>query len=119
MTTAAAAPASPPDTDPRHLDEAVARVREGAAAWARAPIEERIALARSMLLGIDRNARGMARAACAAKRYPFDSPVAGDEWLAVFVTVRVLRQLVSSLSEIARRGTTLARRGSARRWTGG
>ena len=38
------APSTVP-TEPRRLDEAVARVREAAPAWARAPIEERIALA--------------------------------------------------------------------------
>ncbi len=101
----AAAPA-PPDTEPRLLDEAVSRLQEGARAWARAPIAERIALARSMLLGVDRNARGMVRAACAAKRIPVDAPASADEWLAVYVAARILRKLVESLSAIARSGTT-------------
>ena len=62
--TAAAAPKS---TDPRRLDEAVARVREAAPGWARASLQQRIALARSMLRGVDRNAERMVREACAAK----------------------------------------------------
>jgi acyl-CoA reductase-like NAD-dependent aldehyde dehydrogenase len=93
-------------TEPEALDAAVARVREAAPRWARASIAERIALARSMLRGLDRNAERGVRAACAAKSIPMDSPAAGDEWLAAYVAVRILRQLVSSLSDIARRGTT-------------
>ena len=82
-------------------------MREGAAAWARAPIRERIALARSMLLGMERNARGMARAACAAKRYPVRLARRGRRVArGVYVATRILRQLAESLSQISRRGTT-------------
>lgn len=102
--TAAAAPSS---TDPRHLDEAVARVREGAPRWARASLEERIALARSMLAGVERNAERMVRDACAAKGLPFDSPAAGEEWLSSpYATARMLRQFGHSLRTLARTGNT-------------
>ncbi len=102
--TAAAAPKS---TDPRRLDEAVARVREAAPGWARASLQERIALARSMLRGVDRNAERMVREACAAKGLPPEAPVAGEEWLnSPYPTVRMLRQLVHSLSMLARNGNT-------------
>ncbi len=100
--TAAAAP-SP--TEPRRIDEAVARVREGARVWARAPISERIALARSMLRGAARVAERSARAGCEAKGIPYDSTAAGDEWIASpYLTVRFLRQWVTSLESIARTG---------------
>ncbi|HEY6003941.1 MAG TPA: aldehyde dehydrogenase family protein [Anaeromyxobacter sp.] len=102
--TAAAAPTS---TDPRSLDAAVERVREGAPRWARASIEERVALARSMLAGVDRNAERMVREACAAKGIPFDAPAAGEEWLSSpFPTVRMLRQIIRSLQALARTGNT-------------
>jgi aldehyde dehydrogenase (NAD(P)+) len=98
---------SPAPTEPRRIDEAVARVREAAPAWARAPVGERIALARAMLRGVDRNAERMTREACAAKGLPFDAPVAGDEWLAApYPTVRILRQLVRSLTLLGRNGNT-------------
>lgn len=102
--TALTAPAS---TEPRRLDEAVARVREGAPRWARASIDERIALARSMLRGIDRTAERMVRDACAAKGLSFGETVSGEEWLSSpYSTARILRQLVHSLQLLARNGNT-------------
>ncbi|HSN14748.1 MAG TPA: aldehyde dehydrogenase family protein, partial [Anaeromyxobacteraceae bacterium] len=102
--TAAVAPTS---TDPRRLDEAVARVREGAPRWARASLQERIALARSMLAGVDRTAERMVRDACAAKGLPFDTPLAGEEWLSSpYTTARLLRQIVHSLTTLSRTGNT-------------
>ncbi|HET8540057.1 MAG TPA: aldehyde dehydrogenase family protein [Anaeromyxobacter sp.] len=98
---------APTSTEPRRLDEAVARVREAAPGWARAPIEERIALARAMLAGVDRNAERMVREACAARSLPFGATVSGDEWLVgPYTTIRILRQLVRSLTAIARNGNT-------------
>ncbi len=98
---------APSPTEPRRLDEAVARVRDAAPAWARAPVEERIELARAMLRGLDRNAERMVREACAAKGLPFGDPVSGDEWLAApYATIRILRQLVRSLTMLARNGNT-------------
>jgi aldehyde dehydrogenase (NAD(P)+) len=98
---------APPATDRRRLDEAVARVREGARGWALAPPAEKAALARAMLAGAARNAERMARAGCAAKGLPFDAPPAGDEWIAgVYTLLRLLRQLAESLEHLARHGTT-------------
>jgi aldehyde dehydrogenase (NAD(P)+) len=107
--------AAPFHTEPRRIDEAVARVREGARVWARAPIGERIALARSMLRGAIRVAERSVRAACEAKGMAFGSAAAGDEWLAsAYLTVRFLRQWVVSLEAIARTGNTpLGRIGQA------
>lgn len=97
---------APADTEPRALDAAVARARDAAPGWARAPVRERIAVARGMMHGLDRNAERMVRASCAAKGIPFDAPASGDEWLAAYISIRILRQLVRSLGEIERRGTT-------------
>jgi acyl-CoA reductase-like NAD-dependent aldehyde dehydrogenase len=106
---------APTTTDPRRLDEAVARVREGAPRWARASLGERIALARSMLAGIGRNAERMVREACAAKGLAFDGPAAGEEWLSSpYPTVRILRQLARSLASLAKTGQTpIGRTGEA------
>jgi aldehyde dehydrogenase (NAD(P)+) len=113
VTPAAAHPAAtrlpdaPPATDAPGLDAAVARVREGARAWAHAPPAEKAALARALLDGASRSAEQMVRAGCAAKGLRDDSPATGDEWIAgVYTLLRLLRQLAGSLDELARRGTT-------------
>ena len=95
----------PKSTDPSRLDAAVQRLREGAVAWARAPIAERIALARSMLAGAARVAERSVAAACAAKGIPPGSPIEGEEWLAgPYVNARMLQQVIRSLRQIARNG---------------
>jgi aldehyde dehydrogenase (NAD(P)+) len=96
----------PSPSDLRRLDEAVARVREAAPRWARAPLAEKLALARSMRDGLARNAERAVRLSCAAKSIPFDDPTSGDEWLAAYVSVRILAQTADALSRLARRGNT-------------
>src|SRR5512134_3615996 len=97
--------AAPTATAPRRLDEAIARVREGAPRWARASPAERITLARSMLAGLHRLAPRLAREGCAAKGLPLDEPAAGVEWLAAaYIPLRALRQLAGSLEALARTG---------------
>lgn len=99
--------AVPAPTDQRHLDEALSRLRENAAAWARASLPDRIALARAMLHGTYRTAARAVEAACAAKGIALDSPQAGEEWTSgPYVTLRVLRQLVRSLRLLERNGST-------------
>ena len=61
-------------TSQRQLDEAVARLREAAPAFARLSIPERIALARSMQAGYLRIAEQSVRPACAAKGIPSVRP---------------------------------------------
>jgi acyl-CoA reductase-like NAD-dependent aldehyde dehydrogenase len=101
-----AAPA-PERTEPLRLDEAVARLRDGATRWARAPFADRIALARSMLHGVDRTAASAVAAACTAKGIPAGSPLAGEEWVSgPYLVARFLRQLVRSLVMLARNGNT-------------
>ncbi|WP_245529998.1 aldehyde dehydrogenase family protein [Anaeromyxobacter dehalogenans] len=103
----ASMPAAPAPTEPRALDEAVARLREAAPGWAAAPLAARAALARAMLEGVGRTARRAVEAACAAKGLPSDAPQAGEEWLSgPYVTARILRQLERSLTLLARNGNT-------------
>ncbi|MGC3997371.1 MAG: aldehyde dehydrogenase family protein [Anaeromyxobacter sp.] len=99
--------AAPSPSDTRSLDEAVARLREAAPRWARAPIAERIRLARAMLRGTARTAQRAVAAACAAKRIPPGAPQQGEEWMSgPYVVARSLRQLIGSLEQLDRRGNT-------------
>jgi aldehyde dehydrogenase (NAD(P)+) len=100
------AAAVPTSTDPRRLDEALARVREAAPRWARTSLADRIALARSMLRGIGAIAERLVRAACEAKGIPPGAAAAGDEWLSTYITARTLRLHAEALQALSRRGNT-------------
>ena len=104
MSTQAAAKMEPPAATKRpDLDAALATLREHATAWARTPIEERIALAEQMLDGYVAVAEEQVRAGCRVKGLDFDSPAAGEEWLAgPSVVVRNLRLLIETLSRLSR-----------------
>jgi aldehyde dehydrogenase (NAD(P)+) len=96
-------PAAPAATAPPRLDEAVARLRDRARDWARAPLVEKAGLARALLAGMHREAARLVAAACDAKGLPGDDPASGDEWLAgVYPVLRMLRQLAGSLDALAR-----------------
>jgi hypothetical protein len=98
---------APDRTEQRRIDEAVARVRDGARGWARASLRDRVGLARAMLAGAVRTADRLVAESCAAKWIALDSPAAGEEWLTgPWVTIRALRQLVRSLTLLARNGNT-------------
>jgi acyl-CoA reductase-like NAD-dependent aldehyde dehydrogenase len=100
-------PSAPAATERSRLDEALARLREAAPRWARAPLPDRIALSRAMADGYERVARRSVAAACAAKGIPLDAPAAGEEWMSgPWATIRMLRQLERSLAAIARKGNT-------------
>ena len=98
---------APAASSPSALDAAVARVREAAPGWARAPLADRIDLARELQAGCARVATRMAEAACQAKGIPIGAPQAGEEWLSgPWVTLRVLRQTAESLQALAAGGNT-------------
>jgi aldehyde dehydrogenase (NAD(P)+) len=89
------------------MDEAVARLRDAASGWARAPLAARLELAREMLRGAARVSDRLVAAACRAKGLVPGTPPEGEEWIASpFVTLRILRQIVASLECLARYGTT-------------
>ncbi len=99
--------AAPPRTEFRRLDEALARLREGAPRWAHASLPERIAVARSMMQGIERTAARAVTSACEAKGLPLDGPLAGEEWVSgPYITARFLRLVIRSLTMLARNGNT-------------
>lgn len=98
---------APKCTERARLDEALARLREGAPRWARRPLAARIALARGLLQGATRVADRAVAAACAAKGLQPGTPPEGEEWLgSPYATLRFLRQTVRSLVMLERNGNT-------------
>ncbi len=98
---------TPRSTERPRLDEAVSKLRGSARLWATLPVPEKIALARHLLSGAARVADRSAAAACAAKGIPPGSPLEGEESLSgPYVTIRMLRHLVTSLTRIQRHGNT-------------
>ena len=94
-------------TSQRQLDEAVARLREAAPAFARLSLTDRIALASSMRAGYLRIAEQSVRAACAAKGIPLGTPAEGEEWsTGPWCVVRHLRLVAESLTSLQRTGNT-------------
>ena len=97
-------PGRPPST-PSALDQAVAAVAEQKRAFARLPLDQRIALLRAVAPLVDAVSADWVVAGCRAKDIPADQAIAGEEWLAGPVpTARNVRLLTESLSEIARLG---------------
>jgi aldehyde dehydrogenase (NAD(P)+) len=91
----------------RQLDEAVARLRDAAPAFARLSLADRVALARSMQAGYVRIAEQSVRAACAAKGIPFGTPADREECATgPWCVVRHLRLIAESLSALQRTGNT-------------
>src|SRR5687768_388160 len=88
--------------DLEELDIAAQLAKEIAPRFARLAASERAALLREMIPLAAAVAEDWVRAACEAKRIPFDAPVSGEEWLAgPAVVVRNLRLLAESWERIA------------------
>lgn len=103
----AARPATPPPSTARRLDDAVARVREGASRLLKLSLDDRVALARSMQTGYVGVARESVHAACAAKGIPLDTPLEGEEWsLGPWCVIRHLRLVQQALLALKHTGTT-------------
>lgn len=93
---------------PRHrLDEAIARLSDGAREFSRLTLPDRIKLARAMQAGYLRLADRMVAAACDAKGIRRGTRLEGEEWaLGPWCAVRHLRLVIESLSALERRGNT-------------
>jgi hypothetical protein len=101
MTLAAAPQATPMSS----MDSLVRRIKEGAHAWVKVTLGERIALLEELRRSYHAIAEPSVRAACQAKGIDPESPIAGEEWLAgPLVVLRNLRLLVESLQDIQRHG---------------
>ncbi len=91
----------------RQLDEMVARLNDGATAFTRLALSDRITLARSMQSGYLRIAQQSVRAACAAKGIRAGTAAEGEEWATgPWCIVRELRLVAESLAAIASAGNT-------------
>ena len=100
--TLAVAPQSTPVSS---MDSMVRRIKEGASAWVKVPLGERIALLEELRRTFHAISAASVQAACQAKGIAADSPVAGEEWLAgPLVVMRNLRLLVQALKDIQRYG---------------
>ncbi len=89
------------------LDEAVARLQEGARRFVKLALDERVTLARSMQAGYLRIARDSVGAACAAKGIACGTPLEGEEWShGPWLVVRHLRLIQQSLLGLKRKGNT-------------
>lgn len=88
------------------LDEALATLQARKNDWLNAPLQEKIAYARSIHRRTYEVAAGQVAAAARAKGIAENSPAAGEEWLAgPFTQLRTLRLLIGSLEQIAEFGT--------------
>lgn len=96
-----------PSSTLRQLDDAVTRVRAGAARFASLPLAERIALAATMQQGYLDIAEMSVHAGCTAKGLDFASPQSAEEWATgPWCVVRQLRLVREQLAAIASSGNT-------------
>ncbi len=94
-------------TPERQLNDMVARLQEGARAFARLSLPDRIDLARSMQAGYLRIAKRIVQASCTAKGIPLGTPAESQEWATgPWCVVRHLRLVAESLQAIERTGNT-------------
>lgn len=94
-------------TEQHRLEEALARLKERAARFARLSLDERVALARSMQAGYVRIAEESVRAACEAKGVARGTPLEGEEWcLGPWMVVRHLRLVQETLLALKKMGST-------------
>jgi acyl-CoA reductase-like NAD-dependent aldehyde dehydrogenase len=93
------------ETEQAELDRAVQAVRDRAQEFARQPISRKLALLNEVMLGIERVAPDWVRSGCQAKGLAFDTPAAGEEWLAgPMITMRNVRLLIETLEAIRLNG---------------
>ena len=100
-------PTTPAPSSVNRLDEAVARVRDGAVRLLRLSLDERVALARAMQIGYLGVARESVALACAAKGIQLGTPLEGEEWTTgPWMVVRHLRLIQQSLLGLKHSGNT-------------
>ena len=98
---------TPPPSSQDQMDTAIARLREGAMAFAKLSLEQRIALAESMQQGSLRVAERSVQAGCKAKGIALGTPAEAEEWsTGPWGVVRQLRLIGESLRGIKNSGNT-------------
>ncbi len=95
-----------PDPDPHdELDQALAELASSGRRWLGLPLGRKTEYLRGLLDGIRRTAVGQVEAACAAKGVPFDSPLAGEDWIGgPYIVGRTVRLLMDSLEALRATG---------------
>lgn len=92
---------APQTTARPELDAALKKLKQHAPEWARAPIGERIALAKKMLDGYVEVAEASVLAGCHNKGIDPNSPLASEEWFAgPTIVIRNLRLLIETLERL-------------------
>lgn len=98
-------PSSPPSalkTERADLDAQLQKLRAHADGWARAPLEERIAVAKRMLHGYVAVAEPSILAGIRAKGLEPSEPAAAEEWLAgATIVIRNLRLVIATMERLA------------------
>lgn len=98
---------TPQAKDRSQLDIEIDRLRRGAGTFANLPLDERIALARSMQYGYLKIAERSVAIACKAKGIELGTPLEGEEWATgPWAVVRHLRLVREQLLEIQEHGNT-------------
>lgn len=104
MVAQAVEPSMEP-TPRAELDSALNVLAENRHVWASLAIPARIALLRRMMDDTLAAAEDMARAACRAKRIPWESPQSAEEWLGGPMTImRNLRLYLETLEQLRAEG---------------
>jgi aldehyde dehydrogenase (NAD(P)+) len=87
--------------DPAAINRALAELAAGEQAWARTDLAGRRAVLAQVIRATAEHAKDWVRAACAYKRLPETSPLAGEEWLsgpyAVLTAAHALTGTISAL----------------------
>jgi acyl-CoA reductase-like NAD-dependent aldehyde dehydrogenase len=102
-SVAAQTPRAPAPSPKARLDEAVARLRDGAARFGSLSLHERINLLRAMRAGYARIAAVSVEACCRAKRIVLGTPLEAEEWaLGPWPVLRHFRLLIEALNALRR-----------------
>jgi acyl-CoA reductase-like NAD-dependent aldehyde dehydrogenase len=105
----AASPAvdAPPSSSQSQMDAGIVRLREGAKAFAKLSVHQRIALVNAMQQGFLRVAKRMVQAGCKAKWITLGTPEEAEEWsTGPWGVVRQLRLVRESLTALKHSGNT-------------
>ena len=97
------APPRPADSDPAHLDAALADLRAHATEWARLPVYRKIEMLEGLKPRLQAVAGRWVTAASRAKGLPVDSPLRGEEWSSgPWATVNYVDPLAETLRHVER-----------------
>ncbi|MBS1674013.1 MAG: aldehyde dehydrogenase [Actinobacteria bacterium] len=95
-------PATLPDDVRELIDEAIAALEKGSAAWGALTVSQRVTLLRGLRRTVAANARTWARTAVRSKQLSDDHRLRGEEWLSgPYATLGALDAYIETLDRIA------------------